>query len=129
MKRARINPISDRKRRQIRDEKAVRNAYKKAHPYCEAKEHICSFPDGIPGDCFGALQVHEPWQRGQGGPTDDPRNLRTVCAFHNTQISQDTDTRNWALFHGFSVKMSKAVEWFEAEHHECRAGEDCPFYD
>ena len=129
MKRSPINRMSKRKRLQLNDEKVIRDAYRKAHPYCEAHEHSCAFPDKIPCECFGELQVHEPWQRGQGGPTDDPRNLRVVCAHANTQISQHAPTRNWALFHGFSVKRARGAEWLENEKHKCRQGEGCPFYE
>ena len=127
MKRSRLNPVSKRKRLQIQDEKAVRDAYRQAHPYCEAHNHSwCSFPDEIPCECWGDLQVHEPWQRSQGGPTDDPRNLRVVCANSNRLISQNVIVRNWALFHGFSTKRARAVEWLEGERHQCQ-NPQCPF--
>ena len=68
----------------------VRDAYLDAHPHCEAAR------EGAPGRCWGDLTVHEPWTRARGGPTADPVNMRTVCAHHNTAISQHVETMRWA---------------------------------
>ncbi len=68
----------------------ARDAYLAQHPYCEAAR------EGAPGRCWGGLTVHEPWTKARGGPIDDPVNMRAVCSWHNTQISQHARTMGWA---------------------------------
>lgn len=91
----RVNPMSAKKRQQIKDEKAARDAYLEAHPYCEG--HAA----GAPGVCFGALHVHEVITRARGGSTGDPANFKVLCDSLNTAVSQDVSTMRWALASDF----------------------------
>jgi hypothetical protein len=101
VKRSHLRAISKKRARRITEEKPLRDAYLKAHRYCEAKRA------GAPGACFGALHCHEVLSRAQGGSTGDPENLRSVCDFHNTAIAQDVETMRWAVGAGF--RKSRAV--------------------
>lgn len=120
MKRSRINPVSAKRRKRNEQERQVRLAFLIAHPYCMAKEA------GAPGECFASLHVHEPWSRARGGPTDDPRNMTTVCDFHNAQISQDAETMVWAGENNFLVHAWHGEEWLDEQRHQCR-NDRCAF--
>lgn len=93
----------------------VRDAYLAAHRYCEARYA------GAPGRCHGADTVHEPWTRARGGPIDDSANMRTCCVAHNTAISQDSRTMNWAetvtdrlpYVELFLVSAAEGATWLE----------------
>lgn len=113
MKRSRIKPVSKKKRLQQNDERSIRRGYLEAHPYCQGHD------DGAPGDCYGALHIHEPWTRARGGPTDDPRNMRTCCDFLNTQISQSYDTMVWAKENGYLVSSHEGPRYLEEHPHDC----------
>ena len=110
-----MNQVSKKRANKNRDERDVRLAYKKAHPYCEAKHHVCNCPDKIPGECFGELSIHEPWTRARGGPTDDELNMRVVCFEHNRMLSQDPKTMEWGLMHSFLVKAADGPAWLERQ--------------
>lgn len=112
--------MSKKKLLQIADEKAVRQGYLEHHPYCEAQRA------GAPGSCYGAIHVHEPWTRARGGPTDDPLNMRAVCDHHNLQISQDSETMQWAKEYGFLVSAHHGAEWLSMQKHSC-SNSKCQF--
>ena len=113
-KRMRQGP-SDKQAAKIARRIPVRDAYLRAHQYCEAKRA------GIPFDCWGDFTVHEPWTRARGGPIDDPANMRVCCQAHNTAISQDTRAMNWAEtvtdrlpYEGlFLVSAAQGAVWLE----------------
>lgn len=114
--------MSKKKRLQIQDEKDVRAAYRSAHPYCEGHRA------GAPGEClmWTGLSIHEPWSRGRGGPTDDPRNMRVVDFELNRKISQDRDTMEWALANDYLVHREDGPAWLEQTRHSC-ASVSCHF--
>ena len=108
-----MRPRSKRKTEQIARELEIRNAYKAAHPICEM------WPTWIAGfakrpDClYSATDLHEPWTRAQGGPTDDPRNMRHLC--RNCHSWLDTvDGRRWGIVYGFRVAKGQGAAWLAA---------------
>ncbi len=106
---------SDKQAAKIASRIPVRDAYLAAHRYCEPERA------GAPGACSGMFTVHEPWTRARGGPIDDPANMRTACAHHNTMISQDSRTMNWAetvtnrlpYVELFLVSAAQGAVWLE----------------
>ncbi len=102
MKRSQLKAISKKRRNRITNEQKARDNYLKAHPYCEAKKA------GIPAACFGPLHIHEPLSRAQGGSTGDPANMKSVCDFHNTQLSQNVESMRWGVEAGFRRKARAA---------------------
>lgn len=101
-----MKPVSARQAAKNAARKPVREAQLHRYPYCEGRayRHVC----------FGGLTVHEPWTRGRGGPIDDQRNMRTVCAEFNRRISQDAIVMRWAHENGFLVRASEGPAWLAA---------------
>ena len=86
------------------DAREIRRAWLRFQPHCEATQ----------GAHWGAMSVHEPWTRARGGPTDDPRNMATLCVEHNRLVSQDAGWMVWAYQHGLLVRAQNGPEWLAA---------------
>lgn len=108
--------MSKKKRLQLNDEKEVRDAYRKAHDYCEGHR------DGAPGECqlWTGLSIHEVIPRGRGGATDDPNNLKVLCFELNRLLSQDAKVMQWGYEHGYLMHAGDTPN-----PHDC--GTICPF--
>ena len=95
--------------KRAREQEAARPARREQlaeYPYCEPKV------EAMPGACFGALTVHEPWTRGRGGPLGDPRNMATACQFHNDEMTQGQQA--WAEANGYLISAAEGPAWLEA---------------
>ncbi len=66
------------------------------------------------GGCWGPLTCDEPWPRGRGGPTNDPRNRIALCIEHNRLKSQDAETMRWAKANGYLISAAKGPAFLAA---------------
>ncbi len=101
MRRTYTQKMSDKRKDKIAEERPIREAWLRFRPTCEGTAALALF-DG----CTGPLTVHEPWTRARGGPTDDPRNMATLCAEHNRLVSQDPAWMGWAMTSGLLVRAA-----------------------
>lgn len=104
-----MSKTSAKRAGEIAEESPVRRAWVRAHPRCETKA-IGGF---AVSPCMGDLHVHEIWPRGQGGPTDDPRNFSTQCDYHNGALQQ-SDLRDFGLANGLLVRAAEGPRWLAA---------------
>jgi len=101
---------SPKRAAEVRQESPVRRAWLRAHPRCEVKS-LGGFT--VP-PCSMDVHVHEPWTRGRGGPTDDPRNFATACDWHNTWISQDPTGQAFGYANALLFHAEDGAAWLEA---------------
>lgn len=90
--------VSSRQGEKNRKRIPVRDAYRKAHPWCER--------------CGNRMvDVHEPWTRKGGGPIDNPDNMMSVCRRCHDWIHEH---RVESEKHGWLVKASRGPAWLAA---------------
>jgi hypothetical protein len=92
VKRSRINPVSEKRRRLNVSRRIFVKDILEARPECEAK---------INGICgHWATDVHEILTRARGGSILDPENVLALCRMCHTYI---TDNPAFSQEHGFTV--------------------------
>jgi 5-methylcytosine-specific restriction endonuclease McrA len=100
VKRTRIRPISDKKRRQLVANARVRAAVFARDGYrCQ----IAKIPDA--GPCFGELTYHHILKASQGGAYTLDNGL-TACSFHNDMVE---DRPDWAHANGLVTRRGDAA--------------------
>ncbi len=105
-----LRPFSERRAAEMKAESPVRQAFMRYERKCQFKA-LGGF--AVP-PCFGELHIHEPWTRGGGGPTDDPRNMAVSCDFHNGWCQQSSEGREFAYANGLLVHDYEGEAWLRA---------------
>ncbi|MBK8246426.1 MAG: hypothetical protein IPK85_03370 [Gemmatimonadetes bacterium] len=95
---SRLNPRSKSTHAKMRERRSIVAEVLKAHPFC----HVC----GI----VKAVEVHEPWSRGRGGPILDRRNCMAVDERCHRFIHENPE---WAEKHGFLIPGHEGPAWLE----------------
>jgi len=97
MKRTRIKPISDKRRRENRERRANLHAAYGSNPRCQLCEPLRAH--GIETGCNGwADDGDEILRRSAGGSITDPANVRPVGrACHNWATTHPEEMREWGL--------------------------------
>lgn len=100
MKRTRLKPMSDKRRRAIVDHAEIRAAvFERDHYLCR----LALVPGA--GLCFGQLTPHHIVKASQGGAYSVD-NLASLCAFHNSELEANADLARLAEGLGLVVRRS-----------------------
>lgn len=102
-----MRKMSPQRAAEMRAESPARQAWLRFERRCQVRV-LGGF---VAPPCSIDLHVHEPWARGRGGPTDDPRNMATSCDWHNEWISQDPDGQAFGYANNLLVHDYEGAAW------------------